>query len=131
MLEDNKYALSVHTRNVSAADLPRLDELVQGVLEEQAPQLTHYLYTQYGYTHYEYPLWSYTLWPYLPWRARGAAATASLRGEARHRAQAPGQLSMCMARARHVHGTARTWHVHSMYIGHVHGICIGYLRACA
>jgi len=23
MLEDNKYALSVHTRNVSAADLPR------------------------------------------------------------------------------------------------------------
>ena len=35
MLEDNKYALSVHTRNVSAADLPRLDELVQGVLEEQ------------------------------------------------------------------------------------------------
>ena len=36
MLEDNKYALSVHTRNVSAADLPLLDELVQGVLEEQA-----------------------------------------------------------------------------------------------
>ena len=35
MLEDNKYALSVHTRNVSVADLPRLDELVQGVLEEQ------------------------------------------------------------------------------------------------
>ena len=35
MLEDNKYALSVHTRNVSAADLPRLDGLVQAVLEEQ------------------------------------------------------------------------------------------------
>ena len=34
-LEDNKYALSVHTRNVSAADMPRLNELVQGVLEEQ------------------------------------------------------------------------------------------------
>jgi len=34
-LEDNKYALSVHTRNVSRADLPRLDALVQSVLEEQ------------------------------------------------------------------------------------------------
>ena len=35
MIEDNKFALSVHTRNVSTADLPRLDALLEMALEEQ------------------------------------------------------------------------------------------------
>ena len=35
MIEDNKFALSVHTRNVSTADLPRLDALLETALEEQ------------------------------------------------------------------------------------------------
>lgn len=34
-VEDNKYALSVHTRNVSAADLPRVELLVEATLEDQ------------------------------------------------------------------------------------------------
>ena len=42
MLEDNKYALSVHTRNVSDADLPRLDALLQAVLEEQPLLRVHH-----------------------------------------------------------------------------------------
>ena len=35
MIEDNKFALSVHTRNVSAEGMPRLDELLETALEEQ------------------------------------------------------------------------------------------------
>lgn len=35
MIEDNKFALSVHTRNVSSDDLPRLDALLESALEEQ------------------------------------------------------------------------------------------------
>ena len=35
MIEDNKYALSVHTRNVSDESLPRLDALLETALEEQ------------------------------------------------------------------------------------------------
>lgn len=34
-IEDNKFALSVHTRNVSDADLPRLDALIDAALDEQ------------------------------------------------------------------------------------------------
>ena len=34
-LEDNKFSLSVHTRNVSAADLPKVHALVDAALEEQ------------------------------------------------------------------------------------------------
>jgi len=34
-LEDNKFALSVHTRNVSHEDLPRLDAMLNAALEEQ------------------------------------------------------------------------------------------------
>lgn len=34
-LEDNKFMLSVHTRNVSAVDMPRLNELIEAALEEQ------------------------------------------------------------------------------------------------
>ena len=34
-IEDNKFALSVHTRNVSAEHMPRLDELLEAALEEQ------------------------------------------------------------------------------------------------
>ena len=35
MIEDNKFALSVHTRNVSSVDMPRLDALLEAALEEQ------------------------------------------------------------------------------------------------
>ena len=35
MIEDNKFALTVHTRNVSSALFPRLDALLEGLLEEQ------------------------------------------------------------------------------------------------
>lgn len=35
MIEDNKFALSVHTRNVSANDHQRLDALLESALEEQ------------------------------------------------------------------------------------------------
>ena len=38
-IEDNKFVASVHTRNVSAADLPAVDAVVNGLLEEQ-PLLT-------------------------------------------------------------------------------------------
>jgi len=34
-IEDNKFVLSVHTRNVSAADLPVVHEIVEAVLDEQ------------------------------------------------------------------------------------------------
>ena len=34
-LEDNKFVASVHTRNVSAADLPRVNAVVDALLEEQ------------------------------------------------------------------------------------------------
>ena len=34
-IEDNKFALSVHTRNVSAADLPVLDALLEEALDDQ------------------------------------------------------------------------------------------------
>ena len=35
LIEDNKFALSVHTRNVSVDDLPKLDALLETALEEQ------------------------------------------------------------------------------------------------
>ena len=38
LLEHNKYTLSVHTRNVSADDMPKLEALLEAALED-APLL--------------------------------------------------------------------------------------------
>lgn len=35
LMEDNKYALSVHTRNVSRENMPRVNQLVDVALEDQ------------------------------------------------------------------------------------------------